>query len=616
MPPSLDWGKLMKVDPDALPNQERIANEMQATISKVKSIDIKDEPNENLIQLFRISQSLMTLKAQEVQLLLEEAEKANEEQLKIENQLRNRVKRLENEIEMAQLSTGSRDSRFLREEIRQLEEQLRQSERELKDMANELEREKQVNEQLALRNEETDNENSKLRRENEQLRQDVIDYQRQIDSQRETLMARSRGQDLKSLLSQKNMELVKYLDEIQGLSEANEKLEVQNQELTKHLEYSVQEMEKMTDEYNKMKLMVQHSDGIMDRLRKEKEQHRLQVQELAEQLKAKNEEDDPVMRAVNAKVDEWKIILASKDDEISDYQKKIIDLREKIKIAQLDADKSSVLALQQALQEKDNQVKMLTEKLEQHTHEMESNTFHIEKLKLQFQTEKGVSGHIESKRAEELVGMLNILDKRVKESERIAKLSESDAREKDKDLVEALRRMREYESGVYGLVEAVAEINELKTQIKIRDQEIESSIKDINKLHLKLNDILDENEELKDRLGLDPKTAIDLTGFKNIKVLKEQQYRAENQVLSKEVESLEEERINLKKQIRKLAQEKGKRAACLGLTADDLNLSVDSPEDQKSKKKKLSSSIALDHSEGMVKLTVMIYNKNKLPDPN
>ncbi|KAE8615304.1 hypothetical protein XENTR_v10008473 [Xenopus tropicalis] len=599
MPPSLDWGRLMKVDPDALPNQERTANEMQTTISMVKSTDIKDEPNENLIQLFRISQCLMKLKAQEVQLLLEEAEKANEEQLKTENQLRNRVKRLENEIEVAQLSSGSRDSRFLREEIRQLEEQLRQSERECKDMANELEREKQVNEQLALRNEETDNENSKLRRENEQLRQDVIDYQRQIDSQRETLMSRSRGQDYKSLLSQKNMELVKYLDEIQSLSETNEKLEAQNQELTKHLEYSVQEMEKMTDEYNKMKLMVQNSDSTMDRLRKEKEQHRLQVQELAEQLKAKNEEDDPVMRAVNAKVDEWKIILASKDEEISDYQKKIVDLREKLKIAQLDADKSSVLALQQALQERNNHIKMLTEKLEQHTQEMESNTFHIEKLKLQLQTEKGVSGHIEIKQAEELVGMLNILEERVKESERIAKLAESDAREKDKELVEALRRMREYEAGVYGLVEAVSEIKELKTQIKIRDQEIESLIKDLNKHHLKLNDILDENEELKQRLGLDPKTAIDLTEFKNIKALKEQQYRAENQVLLKEVECLEEERIRLKKQIRKLAQEKGKRAACLGLTADDLNLSVDSPEDHKSKKKKPSNSIVLDHAEGM-----------------
>jgi len=52
------------------------------------------------------------------------------------------------------------------------------------------------------------------------------------------------------------------------------------------------------------------------------------------------------------------------------------------------------------------------------------------------------------------------------------------------------------------LEEAVAEIKDLKKQIKIRDHEIEMLIKEINKLELKINDFLDENEELRERLGM------------------------------------------------------------------------------------------------------------------
>ncbi|NWV04060.1 CE290 protein, partial [Ptilonorhynchus violaceus] len=583
MAPVLDWKKLMKVDPDTLPHQEERANRLLYIMFKVDGKDLKTETPEKLIHLFKITQSLLKMKTQEVDLALEEVERAGKEQARCENNFKTKVMKLQNELEMAQRSSGGRDTRFLRDEIRQLEKQLEQKERELTDIEKELENEKKVNEQLALRIEDAENENIRFRRENEQLRQDVVDYQKQIDSQKEAIpLRRGEVSDYRSQLSKRSSELVQYLDEIQNLTEANEKLDIQNQEMRKNLEESVQEMEKMTDEYSKMKLIVQQSDIIMDELRKEKDRYKFQVQDLSDQLKAKNEEDDPLMAAVNAKVEEWKKILALKDDELLEYQQMLFNLEEKMKVVQLDVDRNSILSLQQGVQERDAQIRLLTEQVELYTKEMEKNAFVIEKLKNDLQKDKGHSSLAQQNQIGDMQEKLKMLEERTMEAEKSAELAEAHAREKDKELVETLKRMRDYELGIYGLEEAVAEIKNLRKQIKIREHEIESLIKEVNKLELKINDFLDENEELRERLGLEPKTMIDLNEFRNSKTLKQQQYRAENQILLQEIERLEEERIELKKHIRKLAQEKGRRVATMDLDADNMQMS-DSFTEEKEK---------------------------------
>ncbi|XP_062348044.1 centrosomal protein of 290 kDa isoform X5 [Cinclus cinclus] len=590
MAPILDWKKLMKVDPDTLPHEEELADRLLDITFKVDGKDLKTETPEKVIHLFKITQSLLKMKTQEVELALEEVEKAGEEQAKCENNFKTKLMKLQKELEMAQKSAGGRDTRFLRDEIRQLEKQLEQKERQLTDTEKELEKEKKVNEQLALRIEDAENENIRFKREkkrikkkNEQLRQDVVDYQRQIDSQKEAIpLRRGEVSDYTSQLSKRSSELVQYLDEIQNLTEANEKLEIQNQEMRKNLEESVQEMEKMTDEYSKMKLIVQQSDIIMDELRKEKDRYKFQVQDLSDQLKAKNEEDDPLMAAVNEKVEEWKKILASKDDEILEYQQMLFNLEEKMKMVQLDVDRNSILSLQQGVQERDAQIRLLTEQVEQYTKEMEKNAFIIEKLKYDLQKDKGHSSLPQQNQTGDMQEKLKVLEERTMEAEKSAELAEAHAREKDKELVETLKRMRDYELGIYGLEEAVAEIKDLRKQVKIREHEIESLIKEVNKLELKINDFLDENEELRERLGLEPKAMIDLNEFRNSKALKQQQFRAENQILLQEIERLEEERIELKKHIRKLAQEKGRRVATTGLDADNMQM-TDSFTEEKGK---------------------------------
>ncbi|KAJ3119912.1 hypothetical protein HK098_005020, partial [Nowakowskiella sp. JEL0407] len=141
---------------------------------------------------------------------------------------------------------------------------------------------------------------------------------------------------------------------------------------------------------------------------------------------------------------------------------------------------------------------------------------------------------------------------------------------KDAALVEVMKRMDDYEKGVYGLTDAIREIKTLKLQKSIRDKEIIKLTGKVNDFELQVQDFLEENNYLRAQLSLPPTTKIDVSNLRLQSTLENEKYKSMCAQLQSEVNKLEQERIDLKQKCRVGALERAEKAVVeFGIGVED-----------------------------------------------
>ena len=189
-----------------------------------------------------------------------------------------------------------------------------------------------------------------------------------------------------------------------------------------------------------------------------------------------------------------------------------------------------------------------------------------------------------SKQAEQKI---TYLENMIKESEGRFREAEQHASEKERELAQVLQRLNDYESGDYQLQQAVNEIKGLKNQIKIRDRDIETLTKHLNKLDDSLGSVLEENDDLRAKLGMGPRDKLDLgiDELNQLRSVRAQENRAEIHAMKREIEDLEEERSKLKGTIRKLAKQLGSKVNVASILDEGLDYYYDRFTESKASRK-------------------------------
>ena len=443
------------------------------------------------------------------------------------------------------------------------------------------------------------------------MRDDVRRYRERLDNSNESVVAReARNREAKKGLREKTREINRLHDEVGRLGAELQSREDDAEELIRKTDEAIAELdgEKRAAEERAREVrpprrpparppfplpppptprltlaprppgvQVHRLEVELDAAESEKEGLQSEVAELQGELEEEAQQHDEMAREYESSINELKEAVRSRgqaidqrDARISELESQLTALNEAAELVRL---RDHVSDLQQKLAEKQAEVQAAKESAGDPKALGAATAAAVAKAEsaaaeAQQEAERRAAKQLEAAQAAHEKQKVQL----VEEKKKYKSLGEKFAQREDV-IVELRARMNEYEVGVYGLREAVQEVERHKTVVAARDAEIKRLIQERNRREEQLEDLKEETKWLRSRLpagAASEDAMMDLSKLRLKSQVEVEQLKAQVLQYEEEVGSLESERLKLKKELRVKALRRGERAAHLEMSVEKL----------------------------------------------
>ena len=490
----------------------------------------------------------------------------------------NDVEELESEVENLRrggAGTGNvHDSLLLEDRVQEVEQRNAALEDELQTLQQELERQRasytELTGDLNLERDRT----SKREQEITSLRADLSTVKSRVRDYPDLIANKDREiENLGRIIDQKTREQSRRLTEVERLSQVNAILVQDKTVLGDKLNELTESLGDRVDAIEQANAAFAEADRHREEAVRQKQVLEHQVVELEQRLAEVSVEGIRVHSEVRSQVQAHEHVKNVQATEISSKDAQIVALSKRLSELELELRSDRSLdRYERELAERNARIARLTDQMDD-CHEK------LAILAEEFEAEQqSYHGRLAAALAEKERDMAVKLDGAEAAVARVRALEEASTKdrallvEKEKENVELLRNLREFEQGVRGMPEAVAEIRQLRSQIEIRDQDIEQKATLLTHREKQVGDLFDENQAMKRRFGIPRSEGIQVEDLQLGRQVEQQQLKALCRQLREEVRTLEQERVHFKAKLRHVALLRGERATSLGMNADQLKL--------------------------------------------